>query len=331
MSTAALVRPWALVLAFLSVLVFSPGLLLGQPLSPINLIPAGVTEADFRWTGGTFFLPRWSGRGLVGGDPTNSDSPVVYVINKDGTRAEIKFRLPGASHYYIYDAAGGFDGALAVIGRYLGDDWTDVRFVSWISPDRKRQTMARLGSYVPEKVTIDSRGVIWTAGWEEQGGYPVDHRILRRYDKSCEVLGSYLPYKGDAPGLHPTNYSFLFASPDRVGWYCLHRLGYLEFSLDGTLVGRYPGLSWTYVHEITGAALSSDDLLLVSRHDYKLRKDEILKLNRGSRTWTPVDLGDPEHVRGARVLGYEGELLVTETDQQHLRFYAPLPATAKRD
>jgi len=227
----------------------------------------------------------------------------------------------------VYGVAGGADGALAVIGRANNSDSSREPFLAWISPDRKQQNVTQLNPYFPGAVAIAADGSVWTAGLVNVNDNIPDHMIIRRFDKSGKMLAAFFPWKANPPHPHPADSSYLLASRDRVGWYLpLFGNGYFEFSLEGKLLGRFQGArpAGDRRYEITGAALSENDELLVSRWDRQARKWEVLCLDRAKRTWTPVQLaGEPAHRRSTRLLGFDGENLLTSVDFGVINYYKP--------
>src|SRR5260370_27355850 len=104
---------------------------------------------------------------------------------------------------------------------------------------------------------------MWTIGdLNDEQHNPVAKHVLRRDDDSGAMLASSTlrleGWQGDGD-------TFLFASRDRVGWFS-HQDKYIEFSLDGTEIGRYDGPERLDKNrDVSGAALSDDNELVVGR------------------------------------------------------------------
>ncbi|MFB3778776.1 MAG: hypothetical protein ACE141_14255 [Bryobacteraceae bacterium] len=230
--------------------------------------------------------------------------------------------MKDASEIGVYDVAGGSDGALALIGYALTTDPQRAFFLAWISPDRAQQNVTRLNPYVAEAVAIAADGSIWTAGLVNIDDNIPDHDVIRRFDRSGKLLGAFFPWNADRPRAHPAGSSYLLPSRDRVGWYFPMGKGYVEFSLEGKILGQFRGLEKDDRQRITGAALSEDNKLVVSRRDYEAKKWEAFALNRTARSWTPVQvpLGSGQ---GSRVLGFDGEDLLASSDSKVISYYKP--------
>jgi hypothetical protein len=71
-----------------------------------------------------------------------------------------------------------------------------------------------------------------------------------------------------------------------------------------------------------GAGLTEDNELYVSRRDYQARKWEAFTLDRVRRSWTPVQVPSGSG-QGRRVLGFDGEDLLTCIDYDVISYYKP--------
>ena len=98
-----------------------------------------------------------------------------------------------------------------------------------------------------------------------------------------------------------------------MGWHFPQGNGYMEFSLDGELLGRYDGVvADRQFGEVRGVALSAEGQLVAGRWDRQARKFEALTLNRAGHTWTPVQLDAGEEPQyGWRILGFDENDLIT--------------------
>jgi hypothetical protein len=292
--------------------------LLGQPSLKFEASKELRTGYEFH---GAYFLPRWwSEMGLVAVDYNRSVEPVICVVRNDGSREDVRFRMEDAGSIGVYGAAGGSDGALAVIGYAITSVYWHEFFLAWIWPDRRQQNVTRLSPYVPQAVAIAADGAVWTAGLVNVNDNIPDHQVIRRFDRSGKMLGAFFPWS--RPRAHPAASSYLLASPDRVGWYFPMGKGYVEFSLQGKILGQFRGLEKDDRQRITGAALSEDNKLVVSRRDYEARKWEAFTLDRVTRSWTPVQVPSGSG-QGRRVLGFDGEDLLSCIDYDVISYYKP--------
>src|ERR1039458_1340375 len=71
-----------------------------------------------QWT----FVPQWQGSLLVGTRDLQAGQPLLYAVDRDGMREEIRYEMPGSSWIYIYDVGAGADGSIVVAGSALSSD-----------------------------------------------------------------------------------------------------------------------------------------------------------------------------------------------------------------
>ncbi|HEY6946693.1 MAG TPA: hypothetical protein VI431_16265 [Candidatus Acidoferrum sp.] len=175
-----------------------------------------------------------------------SSAPLFWMYDSVGNEiSKIQFTVPGAARINIYDNAfaRGSDGTLAVIGTAYTNDTRGTTFLAALSPDGQQEMVVRLSPFFPNAVTVASDGTFWVAGHQWEGNKPRDHsqNLIRRYDKSGKLLGSFMPWStiNDAPHtLPPDALSTLAASEGRVAWYSRLARTHIEFSLDGKVVRR---------------------------------------------------------------------------------------------
>src|SRR5713101_131721 len=166
--------------------------LLGQPRTADALTPTG--SAQMPLTINKDRIAVWSGGALVFVQDRFSDAPIFRILDRNGAQlSEFRFSIPGAVLINIYDnsVARGSDGALAIVGTAYSDDSRGSMFVAWVSPDGQQQTIIRTNPFFPEAVTLASDGTIWIAGQE---GRDYSRPLIRRYDKTGKLLGSFIPW-----------------------------------------------------------------------------------------------------------------------------------------
>jgi hypothetical protein len=259
---------------------------------------------------------KWEGGALLGVDQSTdgpTPAPLLYRIDREGKREEIWFEIPGSALREIRAVAGGGDGAIAVCGSAYSSDSRLGEYVSWISPDRKRQTAAQVWPYVPGEIAIAPDGSIWTVGYEKDlaNTRELAFNVLAHFNNAGRMLSAKkLRAKSIVgPGLDAALASFLSVSPDRIGW--LTNGGeYIEFSLNGKEIGRFDGPAGMAFDKpdkgprprICGFTLSPGNqaLLCVDQND----ASQVLALDRESRTWRtalPPQKGD------AQLVGFDRE------------------------
>jgi hypothetical protein len=281
-----------------------------------------VHERDIARRGGGV-VPRWNGNALVGIEISDSKTPLVYAIDREGLREDLWIELPGAEAVHVQSAAGGFDGAIALVGGAVGADSRGGHFLMWISPDRQRKIVTQIEPYVGEVVTIAADGTIWTAGALRNDTYVRDAakaNVLKRYDKSGKELGSQSMRARARPGIAPdaVSLSYLMASGDRVGWFT-NGCEYIEFSLDGRELERFDGPSGVDSKHISGVALDAENgLFLGKKGDGTFG---VLGFDRSSRAWNAASVTGTDTPRWARILGFDGMTLITTEQSEAMRRY----------
>lgn len=199
--------------------------------------PAFAHQEDFQTNLVTNRIAKWSGDRLVVVDYDGTNLPVIRTIDREGRYEAIALEIPGASNIHVFDYAAGFDGAIAAVGYALSADSQIGHYLVWISPDRKRRTVIRLSPYVAYVVTIARDGTIWTIGGVRTDNLDrskAQGDVLKRFDSSGKLLASSFPNGRARANMAPgaSMVSYLFASPDRVGWFT-NGNQLIEFALDG--------------------------------------------------------------------------------------------------
>jgi hypothetical protein len=211
-----------------------------------DLKEGGSTQLSIEALGSDAF-GVWSGGALLVVKDRFSGAPTFSAFDREGKLiSQFTFTIPEARVHIVFDHdfARGADGSLAIVGSAYTADSRGTTFLARVSPDGANQTIVRLSPFDPRAVTVAMDGTIWVAGFErtEQGQEPdLSQNVIRRYDKTGKLVGSYIPWSSlQVDGRRrPTDDSILVSSKDRVGWYSPFAHTYMEFSSDGTLLGRF--------------------------------------------------------------------------------------------
>ena len=281
-----------------------------QPIKPAFMHERDV-DAGFLWPK----EPRWEHGLLAGYYNNHSNGPVLYTIGADGYRNETLFTLPDGAIINVFDVALSSKGEMAVVADALTADTRAAMLLVRISSDRKSQTITRTWPYGPTVVTFAPDGTLWTIGVlkNEDNRAAVATHVLRRFDSSGQLLSSMniMARRGNID-----EESYLRSSPDRVGWFT--RYGeYFEFSLDGKQIGRYEAPEGTTGLNLTGFALSEEDMAVVGRTMNE--NEDFLVLDRSTKTWTPAALPKEFITNWAGVIGFDGPTLVTTRSSGNIR------------
>jgi hypothetical protein len=236
----------------------------------------------------------WTGGGYVHITENHTSAPVVDVFDKSGVTAQhVTFTVPGAEridvHQYCFGRAP--DGTLALCGTAYASDGAGTSYLAILPPGASAQTIVRTAPYYPATLTFAADGSIWTDGIEGLDGKEInpEHLIIRRFDRQGHQVGGAL-HRSSFPGTHPSSTlkSFLTASDDRVGWYSVAAGLYIEFSLDGSELGRYPiAVAEPVVH----GALCSDNRFWVAsgKTNASDKHGSLQVLSRQNGAWPSID------------------------------------------
>lgn len=288
---------------------------------------ARSTEMPFTLVSGTFAL--WSGGSFVFVQNRFSSGPIFRFFDRNGTQvSQFTFSIPGAGLINIYDhsVALGLDGSLAIIGTAYADDSRGGAFVAWVSPDRQQQTIMRISPFFPHTVTIASDGTIWVAGHEtkeHREDRDVSQNLIRRYDKTGKLLGSFIPWStlGTDPLTVPSIYSVLLSFKDRVAWYSPRSHTYLEFSMDGSVINRFKAAPHPDYDLINVAVCDDGGVFATTRilHGVEQTNWGIFTLDRQRGEWSLT----PRNERWGILFGCDGTRLATATDFKTISWLQP--------
>jgi hypothetical protein len=295
----------------------------GQPASrgttADKLGPVGSMEMPFTLQDGTY--ATWTNGAFVFVQDRFSAAPLLRIFDRNGIQvSQFKFSMPGASLINIYDnsVALGLDDSLAIVGTAYSDDSRGGMFVAWVSRDRQEQTVIRTSPFFPAAVTIAADGTIWVAGHETKGEnekQDYSRPLIRRYDKTGKLLGSFIPWSSLEVTALPFVGSTLLPLKDHVLWYSPRSHVYFEFSADGSVINRFKSAPHPE-HDMTDVAVCGDGGVFAST---KIRDNSgqqthwgIFALNRERREWILI----PRNERWGVLFGCDGTRLASTTDFQ---------------
>jgi len=328
-----LISPRALIPSL--VILIMPAMILAA--DGVALTVTGTTQLGRDFEGKE--VPWWSGGALLALDGTRFTSqPYVRAFDRNGDAMfSAPFQLADGSVHSVYRLARGSDGIVALAGSAFFNDGARSlgHFIAWIAPDGKEQHVFRT-SFVPDEMTVASDGAIWAQAWDGLREKDRNRGIIRRFDRSGKLLGAFVPkssltkYLKVGDDIVP---SHLVASRDRIGWYSINNREYIEFSLDGSEIRRYPAADLKDLR-FTGAGLCDDGGLFISaeERESKERPWQVFALDRPSKTWKSVVINEGLRSRNwGMIFGCEGSALVTKTagsGSGELTWYTPTVSDA---
>jgi hypothetical protein len=246
------------------------------------------------------------------------------LIDRDGRRDHFPFTIPDAGVINVHGLAISPDGTVAITGGAASGDSRAGSFLALIPPDRKHQTVVRTWPYVAWEVVFVPDGSLWTVGYtfHETEIRIVKPNIMAHFDSAGKLLASF-PVTAKArfgPGRPAAlQHSFLRTSLDRMGWFT-NGLEYIEYSFDGREIGRYAG---PQVEDVVDAALRSG-FALSDRNEVLFSaildaKRQTWQLDREKVQWIPVQFQDESLPAWGRLLGFDGDTLVTTGKLHEMR------------
>lgn len=302
----------------------SVGVAEGQTAAP-QLVSQGSTQVPPIQRG---MAGIWSQGAWIVLSDRFSDAPVFGFYGRSGEEiSRIQFTIPGASRINIYDNAfaRGSDGTLAVIGSAYTDDNRGTTFLAALSPDGQRKTVVRLSPFYPNAVTVASDGTFWVAGHQWEEGKPNDRsqNLIRRYDRTGSLLGSFMSWStvSDAPHtLAPDTMSILATYEGRVAWYSRVARSYIEFSLDGKVVRRVetPEVDNGTMADLVACEDAVYLGLAVLGSDKRLPSWGIYELGRQKTEWKYI----PQEGKWGYLYGCDANRLASTTDQTKVSWLA---------
>lgn len=288
------------------------------PLKRHTEIPVAVTND---------MATSWSGSSLLVLQNRFSETPHFDAFDEQGAEQfSFNFAIPEAKliNIYDHDYALGQDGSMAVAGSAYTSDSRGTTFLAWLSPDKKQQVVVRLTPYFPLAVTLAADGTIWVAGSipSEGPGKPADRNqpLLRHYDKTGKLLGSYLAWSSLNPRPHtipPTVASVLVSSKSNtVGFYSPLSGTYTELNSSGRVIKQVGTPPEIDAHVLTNAAICSDDSVYLGASHNKGPVGRafwgIYRLNRETGRWDYSQRTEA----WSTLLGCNGTKLATTSDSR---------------
>lgn len=261
-------------------------------------------------------MPIWSGYALLGVRANRTSAPTIWVSSSTGIE-DLLFTIPDAGQLIIWSVAASRDHTIAIAGTAVGGDSQASSFIGIIPPDRSKKLIVRTAPYVPRAITVAPDGVIWTVGWDEEDGKRVPN-VLKRFNSSGALLSSKHMIVKPIPMGFDSDVSYaskLRSSADRVGW-LTGAAQYLEFSFDGSEIGRFEAPPWhpekpvgSVLHVLIYLALSEKSEVVVGGES---PISSLWRLSRDARQWTPVNVSGEQIRQSARLLGFDGDELIVD-------------------
>lgn len=263
-------------------------------------------------------VPFWNGA-LIIVEHNGLAAPTIHSFDITGNEMPpIIFAISGANATRIESVAYGKDGTYAVCGRAFDAKGKGGGFIAWISPDRQSTKVIQTFPYSPHLIVMTADGSTWTQGFEVANGVEagptvnLEHGIIRRFDRSGNLLSSYIPRSSIVNGSLGVEQGLLASSKDYVGWYANHMHTYREVTSDGR-VAFYPGVAPSdSTWEATGLAITDSGDVIVSATERGVLNGigRLYRLDKAHRAWLPLDLPNGVEPPKPYLQGADGNRLV---------------------
>jgi hypothetical protein len=221
--------------------------------------------------------------------PEHGKSPTIRLMNRQGREEPpIAFALPGATDFWLEDAARSLDGGTVVVGSASFSGSEQRGFLTLI-PASGRWSTVQLQPYHPYRVSFASDGTIWTLGANDNNDKGA---LVRQFDSGGKLISSHVPMNAVSklPGFDFVDVYMesLFATAQgRVGWYAPRTGRYFELSSDGALT-QYDGVP-NDLKQANALALTDSGTTIVScggTDGYY----QLWSLDRAKKEWIRLDL-----------------------------------------
>jgi hypothetical protein len=308
----------SLVLSFLIMLFSGVAAQLVQRAGASELTLTGTTEIPFTFGHGTW--EAWNAGGLLVVENRFSAAPVFRTFDRHGKLvSQFTFSIPDAGLTAVTSFARAWDGSLVIDGTAISNDSRGASFVAWVSADGGEQSIVRTSPFVPSALTVAMDGTVWVAGSDVSRDRPIDHNqdLIRHYEKSGKLLGSYVPWSSLGTDFHtgpPSMRSIFVASKDRVGWYAPLAHMYIEFSLNGAMLSQVKTADHPK-NDLVTVALCDDGGVFASTRivgdNHQQTGWGIFTLDRQRGEWSYTRRDE----RWGMLLGCEGTTLASKTSR----------------
>ncbi|MGH9612478.1 MAG: hypothetical protein ACRD4P_05300 [Bryobacteraceae bacterium] len=197
----------------------------------------------------------------------DGDQPIVTAYDRNGTlRFKTNLSIPGVDRLLVRDLAASANSTVAAAVSAMNSAGQVAAAIVWIDPAGRILKVVRTSPFGSYHIAFTSDGHLWAVGrvydsrFEEVSSYDV----VRQYDANGDSVRTALPRTTFAIKRPPASSSFLIASPDRVGFYSIAAAEFIELSLSGDVIGRWPLAPLPVDIRITGAALTTTNDVFLS-------------------------------------------------------------------
>lgn len=240
----------------------------------------------------------------------------VSVYRPDGTHAfDVTPRAPSGSRS-IMSVAVASDGTLAVSVGYAAQDTGYGAAIVLFDQSGNQTRFVETGRYMPTQICFSEDDQLWSAGWQRDAAGSgkedsQDYMLVRKYSKEGRELAAYLPRSAfgtqHSPFSPSTGLWTIRAAKDRIGAFVDATSQWVEFDLEGNLIGR-----WNVSRPDAGFAFTSSGRLYGQVFDAGRKAPQVNVFDREQSRWVPLPgaYPAPEPMSWGLLLGADGDSLV---------------------
>ena len=254
----------------------------------------------------------------------------LFVHNRQGVvHASYSVFPPDVWKFHIRDVAASDDGSVAVVGIAWNNHGGISGYLAIVSLDTADIKMVQTAPFEGRTLTYAPDGTLWILGWElgqeRRLSRTLPHSALRRFTGQGELISQHLPWPETQCWIHPSRGGpSLAASADRIGVMLEECNRWMEFSLEGELLGQWQWQVEGYENAIEAtftpfhAVMTEegnvycDIHINVSIDDRLVTNWALYSLNRKKSIWELVDTQNAAAALGwvGVLAGIDGESLV---------------------
>ena len=257
-------------------------------------------------------IPRFRNKFVVGYDRGHTrlrmwDAAGNAVLEKE-------LNLPGAAKVAISDIAVSSEGTIAVSASAYSASGQGSAVIAWLNPRGELIRVVVTNPFAARRVAFAPDGTLWAFGrvFDENLRDAAHYSLLQRYDSDGRWIKSALPRSSfPTGGGAPYTNCFLTVTGDRIAVVSVTASEWVELSLEGEVLGRWP---WKLDPDVifTGVALTPNGMLFASLENENL--GHLHRYDRASKSWNVVDTTQARGPReGFVVLGNDGDAVVART------------------
>jgi hypothetical protein len=256
-------------------------------------------------------IPRFRNKFVVGYDSGHTHLMIWDAKGNDVLNRELA--LPGAAKVSISDIAISSDGMIAVSASAYSGTGHGSAVIAWLNLRGELIRVVVTNPSAARRLAFAPDGSLWAFGrtFDADLKDVPQYSMLQRYSADGRLIKSVLPRSifpagGDAP------YTECYlAAADRIAVVSVSAAEWIELSLEGEILGRWPWKTGPGIIT-TGVALTPNGALFATLINGD--SGQLHRYDRSSQSWKVVDTAQARGPRqGLVLLGNDGDTLVVRS------------------